>query len=286
MICDLLMRVWLWLLIDGDDIYPACRICWKLSSVLPGKATTGSCHTLAAALKLLTGRLGEAIYWEMPCPWHSLWSLFMGAGQWMLLDPCTLRVECGRNKGTMLAKPRGLKGSRGKSSHSPEWGLYFFLHPDNLSTIKSQRLSSWQSVESEKAIKSRSGVQGLSVANCHSQVIRLLSFHAQSFIHTLNSVPQWNNSMHLCVCCMCVFVGTCLWRPETGVKCLPLLPAIICFETEPLSELGGHLLGCPVWVVISGYLPASNVCKHGYYRLVLLRPACDPSLQPHNCIYP
>lgn len=48
------------------------------------------------------------------------------AGQWVLLDPCTLRVECGRNKGTMPTKPHGLKGSRGKSSHSPEWGLYFF----------------------------------------------------------------------------------------------------------------------------------------------------------------
>lgn len=73
------VRVWPWLLIDEDDRYPACRICWKLSSVLPGKASTGSCHTLAASLKLLTGRLGEAIYWEMPCPLHSLWSFFMGA---------------------------------------------------------------------------------------------------------------------------------------------------------------------------------------------------------------
>lgn len=174
------------------------------------------------------------------------------AGQWVLLDPCTLRVECGRNKGTMPTKPHGLKGSRGKSSHSPEWGLYFFLHPDTLSTTKSQRLSSWQSVESDKAIKSRSGVQGLSVANCHSQVIRLLSFHAQSFIHTLNSVPQRNNSTHLCVCCMCVFVGTCLWRPETDVKCLPLLPAIMFWDRASLwtwrSPIRLSCVGGDLWV--------------------------------------
>lgn len=167
MICDLLMRVWPWLLIDGDDMYPACRICWKLSSVLPGKASTGSCHTLAAALKLLTGRLGGAIYWEMPCPWHSLWSLFMGAGQWLLLDPCTLGVECGRNKGTMLESPVGWRALEGRAAIAQN-GVFIFSPSGYLKHHQITKIIELTKCESEKAIKSRSGVQGLSVANCHS----------------------------------------------------------------------------------------------------------------------
>lgn len=119
-------------------MYPACRICWKLSSVLLGKVSTGSCHTLAAA-HWEAGRshlLGDALPMAfLMKPLHGCWP--MGAA-----EPMHSKSGMWKKQGNDAGKAPWAEGLSREEQPQPRMGFLFFLHPDTLSTTKSQRLSS------------------------------------------------------------------------------------------------------------------------------------------------